>query len=235
MGVAAAGWPSRWCPISCQAPWAQTTHTNSRSRPTAPFRSPEPLWIPRSTHLYPGSGIHSFITEESGRPVSFPDDARGFLHLHAPAAEPTAMWEIRFRVTDSDCPSSFKAGSDLVYPNGTTWAIALGSLHPRNREYLPLRDLLIREGVDVDALLDKMGVTKIKKANSRPQIDSSLAQRFRVDFQSTSIHAVFISFSGEQMQCAVKNMFTIGQSPEHRLSPYSGLSLVPLRKICISR
>ncbi|KZP27440.1 hypothetical protein FIBSPDRAFT_1040263 [Athelia psychrophila] len=133
--------------------------------------------------------------------VPFPDDARGFIYLHSPAAEPMVMWEIRFRVTDNNFPSSFKSGSDLLYPNLTPWAISLGSLQAHNPEYLPLRDLLIREGLDVDALLDKIG-------------------RFRVDFQSASIIAVFVSSGGEQLQYAIQGVFNV--THHLRLSPYSG-------------
>ncbi|KZP33899.1 hypothetical protein FIBSPDRAFT_990221 [Athelia psychrophila] len=152
------------------------------------------------------------------RHVPFPDDARGFLYLHSPAAEPKAMWEIRFRVTDNNCPSSL-SGSDLLFPNLTPWAISLGSLQARHPEYLPLRDLLIREGLDIDALLEKMGATRPKKSTSSPLIDYSLTQRFRVDFDRTIIIVNFISFGGEQLRCAIQHVF---DADEPRLKPYSG-------------
>ncbi|KZP33917.1 hypothetical protein FIBSPDRAFT_943017 [Athelia psychrophila] len=167
------------------------------------------------------SPFHVTYTRVGMCTVPFPDDARGFLYLHSPAAEPKAMWEIRFRITDSNCPSSFKSGSDLAYPNETTWAISLGSLHLHNPEYLSLRDLLIRGGLDVDALLGKMGVTKIKRHTSMPLINYSLNQRFRIDFQRTLVRPTFISFSGEeQLECPIPLLFTVGRQPG--LSPYTG-------------
>ncbi|KZP33913.1 hypothetical protein FIBSPDRAFT_943014 [Athelia psychrophila] len=157
----------------------------------------DPSQLQPSDHLNLSGTTHSKIsTQEAAFRVSytsinnhinpFPDNARGFLYLHSPPAEPKAMWEIRFRVTDNNCPSSFKSGSDLVYPNKTTWAISLGSLQAHHPEYLPLRNLLIREGLDIDALLATMGAAKQKKLTSIPLIDYSLAQRFRVEFQSTA-------------------------------------------------
>ncbi|KZP06607.1 hypothetical protein FIBSPDRAFT_1053469 [Athelia psychrophila] len=165
------------------------------------------------------SPFYVAYTSLKRRHVHFPDDACGFLYLHSPAAEPKAMWEIRFRVTDNNCPSSFKSGSDLLFPNLTPWAISLGSLQARHPEYLPLRDLLIREGLDIDALLEKMGATRPKKSTSSPLIDYSLTQRFRVDFDRTIIIVNFISFGGEQLRCAIQHVF---DADEPRLKPYSG-------------
>ncbi|KZP22827.1 hypothetical protein FIBSPDRAFT_930975 [Athelia psychrophila] len=144
----------------------------------------------------------------------FPDDARGFLYFHSRAAE------IRFRVTDNNCPSSFKSGSDLVYPNKTVWAISLASLTPRNRGYTALRDLLIREGLDVDAVLEKIEVTKTKRSTSKPLIDPSLAQRFRLDFQSVNMSPIFFSLGGEQLSCDIVDLFHFVK--QRRWNPYSG-------------
>ncbi|KZP33730.1 hypothetical protein FIBSPDRAFT_1035743 [Athelia psychrophila] len=159
-------------------------------------------------------------TEKNRLLVPFPDNARGFLYLHSPTAGSKAMWEIRFRVTDSNCPSTFKAGSDLVYPNKTTWAISLGSLRARRPEYAPLRNLLIREGLDVDALLGDTGFTKKKKATSRPLIDHTLAQRFRMDFQTCIFTPAFISSGVGLLEFNIQRVFDVMNT--RRLSPYSG-------------
>lgn len=145
----------------------------------------------------------------------FPDDARGFLYFHSPAAE------IRFRITDSNCPSSFESGSDLVYPypNAAVWAISLGSLNAHYRGYQALRDLLVRGGLDAHAVLEKMEGTKTKKSNSMPLIDPSLAQRFCVDFQSTNFSPVFFSL-GEQLSCDIVGLFHYNK--RGRWNPYSG-------------
>ncbi|KZP27441.1 hypothetical protein FIBSPDRAFT_315985 [Athelia psychrophila] len=168
------------------------------------------------------SPFHITYTTSKNSPVPFPDYARGFLYLYSPVAEAKAMWEIRFRVTNDNCPSSFKSGWDLLYPNLNPWAISLGSLRAHHPNYLPLRDLLIHEGLDVDALLEKIGITKTKKPTSRPVIDYSLAQRFCINFERTNMTPTFITYGGERLQCAIQRIFDVGQQP--RLSPYSGLA-----------
>lgn len=170
------------------------------------------------------SSFEVFYTKFNNRSTPFPDYARGFFYLHSPAAEPEAMWEIRFRITDNNCPSSFNSGSDLQYSNGTTWAISLGSLHPRTRKYLALRELLLRDGVDIDALLSKMGAVKRKTSTSIPLIDHTLDQRFRVDFQNTEIRATFINFD-EQLLCRIYRLFTTTHQTQD-ISPYSGTSYI---------
>ncbi|KZP11225.1 hypothetical protein FIBSPDRAFT_937619 [Athelia psychrophila] len=149
----------------------------------------------------PGSSFEITYYSQNRNRVRFPDDARGFLYLHSPAEEPKAKWEIRFCITNTDnnCPSSFKSGLDLLFPNQTPWAISLSSTKARSH---PLRELLIREGLDIDALAH---IPAVKT-------------RFCLNFKNTTFQPIFISFGGEEkLDCYIEFL-----SRHRGPSPYIG-------------
>lgn len=165
-------------------------------------------------------------TDEGRRYVPFPENARGFLYLHSPAEVPKALWEIRFRVTDTNCPSTFNSGLDLLFPNQTPWAISFSAMHARNKKYLPLRQLLTREGLDVDNLANIPVVKRMGQA-SRPLV-YSLGQRFRLNFKNTTIQPIFISFSAEEkLDCYIR-FLSLDRGP----SPYTGVLHVTSLGLC---
>ncbi|KZP17726.1 hypothetical protein FIBSPDRAFT_21735 [Athelia psychrophila] len=173
----------------------------------------------------PGSSFEITYYSQNGNRVRFPDDARGFLYLHSPAEEPKAKWEIRFCITNSDnnCPSSFKSGLDLLFPNQTPWAISLSSTKARSH---PLRELLIREGLDIDALAHIPSV-KTVMSTSRPLI-YSLGQRFCLNFKNTTFQPIFISFGGEEkLDCYIEFL-----SRHRGPSPYIGMLYVTSLGLC---
>lgn len=69
----------------------------------------------------------------------FPHFTRGFLYLHM------ATLKIRFRVTGSDSPLTFKSGVDLLRPNQAPWTIA------STRSPI-VADMVSRDGLSFDAV-----------------------------------------------------------------------------------
>lgn len=81
----------------------------------------------------------------------FPENSSGFLYLSSPADKPQSAWQIRFRVTDSSAPQSFKSGADLLCPDHKPWHIPLRTLG--SKQYAPLWELLLRGRLVDDTLV----------------------------------------------------------------------------------
>ncbi|KZP27553.1 hypothetical protein FIBSPDRAFT_928070 [Athelia psychrophila] len=146
--------------------------------------------------------------------VPFPDPASGFLYLHAPVDEPKVMWQIRFRVTDHASPTSFEFGSDLLYPNQTPWFISMGAMKAHKKQFFQLRQLLIRDGLDMDCLAE--GSIWPKGPNARRFIHS-LGQSFLVDFQHYRLNLVFVGFGADSsFECPIPSPFLTNARPNER-------------------
>ncbi|KZP06917.1 hypothetical protein FIBSPDRAFT_297373 [Athelia psychrophila] len=161
-----------------------------------------------------------------GERIPFPPSARGFLYLHAPVEEPKVTWQIRFRVTEHDSPTSFESGSDLLYPNQIPWFIPLVVLKSDRGPLFTLRELLVRDGLDVDRLAERS--TYRNGSLSKPLIHS-LGQLFHVDFQRYKLDVAFVGFgadskiertTGSPLSTKVSSD---GNSIRHR--PYAGSAL----------
>ncbi|KZP27523.1 hypothetical protein FIBSPDRAFT_1040078 [Athelia psychrophila] len=160
--------------------------------------------------------------------IPFPPSARGFLYLRASAEEPQIMWQIRFRITDNDSPESFKSGSDLLYPNQTSWFISLAALKSDRKEYFALRELLVRHELDIEHLVEKCiaGHGPI----SRPIINS-LGQLFHVDFGYQAFKLEFVGFGEDSaFECRITSPLCTFVSPsgtDHTIkqTPYAGSAL----------
>ncbi|KZP27439.1 hypothetical protein FIBSPDRAFT_818645, partial [Athelia psychrophila] len=81
----------------------------------------------------------------------FPKNSSGFLYLSSTTDKPQSAWEIRFRVTGSNAPRSFKSGADLLRPNHKPWHIPVRSLG--NKQYTALWELLLQGGLVDGALV----------------------------------------------------------------------------------
>lgn len=153
---------------------------------------------------------HFRLTYTGIRPdcTPFPLSARGFLYLWAPAeaANPPKMWQIRFRVTKNESLESFDSGSDLLYPNQTTWSIPLGALNLHQNRYFALRELLVRDGYYLEYLADK--TTAGNAPLSSPMI-YSLGQVFCVSFVRQGIGLGLGSGEGSAYECRITSPFCI--------------------------
>ncbi|KAF7971155.1 hypothetical protein HWV62_21972 [Athelia sp. TMB] len=142
----------------------------------------------RPTIYFQGStSIFAYTHRESSIP--FPDAAHGFLYFHAPAEDPKAAWQIRFRVTDSDSPESFRSGSDLRYPNGTTWFITPSWLSEGSKNVCALRKVLIHDGY-----FDSLATKEVRRSSGPMSVPKlhALGQPFRVDLHKTHLDLQFL-------------------------------------------
>ncbi|KZP27519.1 hypothetical protein FIBSPDRAFT_999385 [Athelia psychrophila] len=138
------------------------------------------------------------------------------------------MWKIRFRITDNDSPESFKSGSDLLYPNQTPWFISLAALKPDRKAYLALRELLARDGLDIEYLAGKCiaGLGPISRS-----IINSLGQLFHVDFERQAFRLVFVGLGeGSAFQRTISSPFCTQTRPKRAddticQAPYAGSAL----------
>ena len=155
----------------------------------------------------------------------FPEDTRGFLYYHSPAAGvPPAAGELRFRLTPRDDPASFDKGSDLQMETGLPWqipllkVIALSQIGRGPGQLV--RKLLRDDGFLTPALLETC--TAILNANKHyPDtgcIIHSFSQLFHIKFHRAVFS--FWTLSMNQGQSFVRQGFYYDHP--NRILPYSG-------------
>ncbi|KAF7975775.1 hypothetical protein HWV62_8585 [Athelia sp. TMB] len=146
------------------------------------------------------------------RSLPFPENARGFLYLHAPLDELIATWQIRFRITDSDSPGSFNSGVDLLWPDGTPWFIDVGT--PKDPRWA------------LPAIQERLQYTDVDQPAPDPLIQS-LGQPFRVDFQQKQLKLRFVGPDGRAQYFPQRSPFRVQRTTGYPFyNPYTGSAMV---------
>lgn len=78
--------------------------------------------------------------------LPFPAGSVGFLYYDHVDPDHPVCGQLRFRVTGSRDPATFRDGHDLLDPNGLVWAIPLPSIASAS-QYTALAGLLVAEGL----------------------------------------------------------------------------------------
>ncbi|KAF7977238.1 hypothetical protein HWV62_4343 [Athelia sp. TMB] len=169
--------------------------------------------------------LHYVNQHRSGFPNvrrPFPQSTRGFFYFHAPSDQPEITWQVRFRVTETSSPASFKSGSDLLYPNLTPWCIRLSTIDSQN----PLRELLLRDGLIAEAVTAIATNVDTKNGMRALPMIHSLGQTFNVDFQRTTLDAIFCANS-HHFKYRMHTPFATPKSTSETLrrNPYAGSAL----------
>ncbi|TFK45354.1 hypothetical protein OE88DRAFT_1669401 [Heliocybe sulcata] len=82
--------------------------------------------------------------ESDGRRIPFPPDSHGFLYWHIESDAQPAEGQVRFRITKSSDPATFRSGRDLQLPDGRIWHIPFFRIAHAS-EYSGLRAHLLSE------------------------------------------------------------------------------------------
>lgn len=132
-----------------------------------------------------------FVSDGKYLNTPFPPDARGFLYYHTPPDLPPMAGELRFRMTTSDDPSSFLAGSDMLGVHGNPWNIRIARISA-TETMTPVRRLLLQEGLIDDHALESVKTIAgaIKRFHNDDGILYALKQPFTVKYESRDIRLV---------------------------------------------
>ncbi|CAA7262207.1 unnamed protein product [Cyclocybe aegerita] len=131
--------------------------------------------------------------------IPWPNNSRGFLYYFSPPDRPRIAGELRFRLTESDDPSTFGSGKDIrVSSTNEPWRRPLYSLaqnpHAQTR---PLYDQLVEQELVPSALaaaLDKL--PKLSLMYTRCRILHTLDDPFPLDLAANWQSMVAISEEG---------------------------------------
>ncbi|KAH0585792.1 hypothetical protein H2248_007084 [Termitomyces sp. 'cryptogamus'] len=78
--------------------------------------------------------VATCIIQYGFKRTRIPENTQGFLYYYRDPRFPSGTGEIRFRVTKSPDPASFKDGFDLLRPDGKPWSISIALAQPLFRE-----------------------------------------------------------------------------------------------------
>ncbi|KAJ7183943.1 hypothetical protein C8R46DRAFT_1344595 [Mycena filopes] len=115
------------------------------------------------------------------RRAPFPPQSHGFLYFHRDPDAAPLEGGLRFRLSENELPSSFKAGRDLLLPTGLPWQLILPQLlRPRFQKVIAE---LQRENLITTAQITRChGVFGRRRYLFPAFILFRLAQEFPVDF-----------------------------------------------------
>ncbi|KAG5724705.1 hypothetical protein E4T56_gene3648 [Termitomyces sp. T112] len=120
-----------------------------------------------------GVSAGQMVYSLTGGRQRFPEGTQGFLYCYHDPRLPSRTGEIRFRVTETSDPASFKNGFDLLRLDGELpWSI------PLLQSQSPFRELAIQEG-----LIDSRTTVSIRRNRMMPL--SFLEQPFVLNLEQT--------------------------------------------------
>lgn len=134
------------------------------------------------------------------RKKGFPLSTRGFLYYHDPHPLPGFLGHLRFRVTPTNDPSTFKQGHDLLLPSREPWQYPL--LSKRNPG---ITDILLSQ-LQHEGLIDERTTTQLDQLHRHfglavpaiSDIITRLGQEFFYNFLCGEILSIInISEQGE--------------------------------------
>lgn len=155
--------------------------------------------------------------------IPFPPSTHGFFYYHRDPLLPPVAGEVRFRITRSQDPASFRTGHDLLRPSRRPWSIPLLSLTAL-RGPAALREQLVADGIVDQALLLKCEqLVKGIRWTRTPSIALySLDQPFiaHLDHPHQELYVVGADAIG---RCQMQGIFGSRPSSSHSWrAPYTG-------------
>ncbi|OBZ75001.1 hypothetical protein A0H81_05069 [Grifola frondosa] len=158
--------------------------------------------------------------------VPFPPQAGGFFYYYSSPRAPIAG-AIRFRITQDGSPTSFASGTDLLLPSGLPWEVPIVVLGSASiASYAKLRQMLLRDGLVAQPLLDKcteLGTQEGASAWHDSRLLHSLGQPFYMEFDQHTYTFWLVGEDGLSVHPVVFKYFFKGMF--HKQSPYSGSAL----------
>ncbi|KAG6901138.1 hypothetical protein C0995_016580 [Termitomyces sp. Mi166 len=143
----------------------------------------------------------------------FPEGTQGFLYCYHDLRLPSTTGEIRFRVTPTSDPASFKNGFDLLRPDGVLpWSV------PVLLSKTPFRELAIQE-----SLIDSKTMIRLRKDTSSALL-TFLEQPFVISLETATHYVYILTPQGFIKNCALNRFFM--NPSNHNLSSLKGKLLV---------
>ncbi|KZT21908.1 hypothetical protein NEOLEDRAFT_1072704 [Neolentinus lepideus HHB14362 ss-1] len=169
--------------------------------------------------------------------VEFPSDAQGFLYWHRERDAPALASQVRFRITDSSDPATFRDGRDLHLLNGRVWhmnlfEIARNSIRAGIRTQLLVEKLVTRELLDVALAVSVRESGKIQRPSADSLLVWKFGQTFQADLGSRSLAIWVLGRSGGKRLHLYTSLYRYGaglvEGPEH--NQYTGRALLQFER-----
>jgi hypothetical protein len=147
------------------------------------------------------------LLHEVGR---FPEGSHGFLYYHIPPGLPPIAGEIRFRVTPTSNPASFRQGVDLLTPHGIPWRIQVCS-KVNAVNWRPVLEILLRDGQTTSSVISEWAdVYKLRGGGKPCTFLFSLEQPFPFEF-GTAAYSVWPVAKGKAIEVHTRGTLHIGR------------------------